>query len=550
MVEVDLERQQECTAATERATVTTMTDEEKVEDTTTTERGSDDVDVDPEARPAVFHSTFQEVVCIAVLALAPAMNSANQGSLLIVLPHVGEYFGIEGSQLSWILNSYSLVAGATMLIFARLSDMLGRKRALLTSFVWYAVFSLIEGFVKSDIVFDVLRGLQAFAGAAAAPAAVGILGVIYPEGRRKNRVVAMFAAGAPMGFVLGMTASGICTTFLGWKALLFFLAIVYGVLAVAGAFVIPSDATAFAVANRLVRAAGGKEIVPERRTWRTSMQLLRSLDFIGAGLSFVGLAMFVFALSASGGAAQGWRTPYVIGVLIAGVAIVGLFIVWEHYAKSPLMPMFIWRCPGFAVCMATVFCGWMVFQGGLLYFVPLAFQNIRKYTVLESVLHLLPQNLSGMLTCFVAANIMHVVPGRIIMVIAMVAFLIGALLWATQPYGMSYWAMTFPALIVVPIGCDLAYNVASQFAMSVVPPALKSTAGGVFVVMTQLAASVGVAASTAVVTSQIGNDITGQDAEVLFRGYRSAYWLSVGVAGAGVVLAVMMRGVGTQGAKK
>ncbi|KAK9247330.1 major facilitator superfamily domain-containing protein [Lipomyces tetrasporus] len=506
------------------------------------------ISTDPEARPPVFKSTVHELVCVLMLAFAPAMNSAGQGSLQLALPTISKYFEIQGAALSWTITSYSLVTGSTILLMARLADILGRKRVLLISYGWYAVFALIQGFIKNDIAFDSMRGLQAFAGAAGPPAAVGILGVIYPAGRRKNKAMAAFAAGAPLGFIMGIVTSGICTEFLGWKAILLFFAIVYGTFAIAGIFVFPSDEVSFAIANRIVKATGGQGLVPVKRDWTTNLMLLENLDYVGAVLSTVGLMLFIFALAESGGAPSGWGTPYIIAILIVGILIVGLFVAWEFYVKNPLMPMFIWKYPGFALCMLLVLCGWMNFQGVLIYFTSLSMQNIRKYSPILTTAAMLPQATTGIVVNIVAAFVMHIIPGRILMIIAMCAFMTSALLWALQPLHITYWAMTLPALMTLVVGADLAYNVGNQFSLSIVPPNLKSTAAGIFNVTTQLAASIGIAASTAIVTSQIGIDIDGQPPEILHRGYRCAYWFAVGVAGVGIIGSLFLK-VGTQGAK-
>ncbi|KAK9468003.1 major facilitator superfamily domain-containing protein [Lipomyces arxii] len=504
--------------------------------------------IDSDSRPEVFSSTFEEIVCVLLLTLAPAMNAANQGALQLALPHVSEAFNVNGSALSWTITSYSLVTGSTMLIMARLADIIGRRRVLIFAFGWYAVLSLIQGFMKHAIVFDVMRGLQAFGGAAGPSSAVGILGVIYPAGKRKNRAMATFASGAPIGFVMGIVLAGICIQFISWRAILFFFAIMYGVVTVIIIFVLPSDRAAFEHSNKMTIANGG---APNRTTppdRKEQIEMLKNLDYVGVVLSFVGLALFMFALANSGGAPHGWRTPYIIALLIVGVAIICVFVFWESRASNALMPMFIWKFPGFALCMVLVVCGWMNFSGVLMYFASLSFQHVRGYSALHTTAAFLPQCITGILVNVFAAFTMHNISGRILMITAMCGFFIAALLWALQPLNVTYWAFSFPALCVSVVGADLAYNVGNQFSLSTVPPHLKSTAAGIFNVMTQLAQSIGIAASTAIVTSQIGDDIEGQSREILHKGYRSAYYFALGVASFGLVCSFFSK-VGTQGSK-
>ncbi|KAK7205480.1 major facilitator superfamily-domain-containing protein [Myxozyma melibiosi] len=501
---------------------------------------------DREARPPVFRSLFSECVFALTLSFVPMMNAGNQGALQLALPHVAMTFNIDGSQLSWTITSYSLVAGSMLLLMARLADILGRKRTLVIAVGWYTVLSLIMGFVKSHIPFDVLRGLQAIGGAAAPPAAVGIIGVLYPPSKRKNRVMATYAAGAPVGYVFGVIASGISTQYLGWRAVLFFFAILYAIVGTLIVLLVPSDKMLYELSNQIVKAAGGTNFVAVERDWRTCLKLLRKLDLAGAGLSIAGLTCIVFALSESSAASNGWATPYIIVLLIVGVLICVVFVYWENFVDEPLMPMYIWKFPGFALCMAAVTCGWLVFQGVLMYYSSLFFQNILGYSAIRTTAAMLPQAVMGILVNLFIATNLHRVPGRYLMQISMVSFLTASLLWALRPIHITYWAMTFPALCIVMIGADVAFNVVNHVTLASVPPQLKSTAAGTFQVIVQLASSIGVGVSTAIVTSQIGNDIDNQAPEVLLRGYRCAFYFAVGCSALGLVLSVFIK-IGTQG---
>lgn len=304
---------------------------------------------DREARPIVFSSTFAEVVFAGTLSFIPMMNAGNQGALQLALPHVAASFNIDGSQLSWTITSYSLVAGSVLLLMARLADIVGRKRTLVIAISWYTILSLVMGFIKSHIPFDVVRGLQAIGGAAAPPAAVGIIGILYSPSRRKNMVMATYAAGAPVGYIFGVIASGVCTQYLGWRAVLFFFAILYAVVGALVMYLVPSDKVLFEMSNQIVKAAGGTGFESVERDWRTCLKMLRSLDYVGAGMSIGGLTCFVFALSESSAAPKGWGTPYIIVLFVIGIAIMAGFVAWEMYVDEPLMPMYIWRFPGFAL---------------------------------------------------------------------------------------------------------------------------------------------------------------------------------------------------------
>ncbi|KAK9472353.1 major facilitator superfamily domain-containing protein [Dipodascopsis tothii] len=483
------------------------------------------VEPDPSARPLLFKSQSQEITSVFLMSLCTVMSSANQGAISLALPEMATYFRINGSALSWTISSYSLITGSFILLMARLADVFGRKRTVIMSFAWYAAWNLFSAFIHNDIGFDCMRGLQGIAGAAASPAAAGLLGAVYLDGPRKNMALATFAAGAPVGYVIGLVVGGICSQFLSFHAIMYFLAIIYGAAAV----------LVWITTEAVMRASTGNK-------W----EQLRKLDYLGALLSTLGLLLLVFSLTEAAAAPKGWGTPYIIAMIIVGIVLLGLFVTWEFYYSNPLMPMFIWKYPGFALVMVVIACGWIDFQGVLNYYSSLFFQDIKGYSPILTTACLCPQAVMGIIVNIFAGYTLHIISGRILLLVGMFSFLGSALLWALVPLHLTYWAMCFPALILCVIGADLAYNVGNLFVLSTVPPELKSTAAGIFITLSQLAQSLGLAAATSIVASIIGVNQDGLAPARLLEGFRGAYWFAVGVSGVGVILAFFVR-VGTQG---
>ncbi|KAK9319330.1 major facilitator superfamily domain-containing protein [Lipomyces orientalis] len=479
-----------------------------------------------EERPPVFRSVLHEIVVVIILTFGASLATSNQGAMQIAIPHIGESFGISGSDLSWTISAFSLSSGAFVLLLASIADNIGRKRMVLAAYVWYAIWCLVSGFMKNDIVFDVFRGFQGLSGAAATPAAVGIIGATYVPGQRKNRAMATFSAGAPLGFIIGIICGGICTQFISWRAVLFFSTIEYTVFAVLVWFLVPDDSLT---------------------DWTTMKHNLAKLDYFGALLATSGLVMFVFAVTQSGATSKGWAEPYVIALLIVGVVTFASFIFWESKVKNPLMPLRIWRFPGFALCMLIVACGFMNFLGVLNYYITLFFQNIRGASAILTTAYLVPQAVCGVLVNILAAFTLHIVPGRIFMIIALTAFTVSALLWALQPIDLTYWAMAFPAICLSVVGADLAYNVANLHTLSAVPPESQSSASGIFNTVIQLTAAVGIAASTTAVEAAAKRS-THTGVQQLYDSYKAAFWFAVGISGVGLIASLFLK-VGTHGHK-
>jgi MFS family permease len=485
--------------------------------------------IDSEKRPEVFRSTGHELVCLVILTMAPVLGSINSGALLIALPDISRKFNVTGGTLSWTLSASSLATGAVLLLFGQLADTLGRRRLLLASYLFFALMAVGSGVCDDFLGFAVLRALQGVSAAASVTAAVGILGSEYLPGRRRNFVMASFSAGAPIGFVIGILAGGICSQVLQWNSVLYFFAIIYAVLTVVGFFVLPSTDPPMSV--QFLKTSAG------------------AIDYGGSFLTVAGFTLFVFALSQWDTAPQGWRTPYIIICLVLGIMCIGGFCVYEIYVpKRPLMPMYIWKYPGFPLCMATIVCGWTCFTGVISFYATLYFQEIVDTSPILTTACFIPMAVGGILVNVFAGLFLDKIPGRILLTVAMAGFTSSALLWSFAGLHTIYWAIPFPGLVLVVVGADLAYNVCNLHALSTVDKSLQSTAAGVFNTCLSLATAVGLAAASSVVASQVPNQITATKQELL-HGYRAGFWFALGVSGLGLFLSFFLK-IGTQGGRK
>lgn len=65
--------------------------------------------VDDEARPAVFSSTVQEILFLAVATMAIAMSSLTSGIVTVLTSQVQNDLGMSTAELTWLAGSSSCV---------------------------------------------------------------------------------------------------------------------------------------------------------------------------------------------------------------------------------------------------------------------------------------------------------------------------------------------------------------------------------------------------------------------------------------------------------
>jgi hypothetical protein len=291
--------------------------------------------------------------------------------------------------------------------------------------------------------------------AAAVPPAQGMLGVIYDKpSKRKNAAFACFSAGNPLGFVFGTIASGIASKIFNWRASFWLLALIYVGFAIIAVFIVPNDTTE-------------KE--------RLSLVVLKRFDVVGTILAIAGTGMFSAALSLGSDAPEGWKTGYVIALLVVGLLCLCAFVFWEMYFDHPLIPMGIFKDRNFSLAstlfsflsirlltnlqlLSILLLGFIAFPTAS-FWISLYIQRVWHANSLKTAVYLLPMAIGGIAVNIVAALILHRVSNKLLMGIGAIAYTISFLLYSLNKTGYTYWAMVFPALCLAVVGADFQFNV-------------------------------------------------------------------------------------------
>lgn len=193
----------------------------------------------------------------------------------------------------------------------------------------FSVLCLGTGFVKDGITLDVLCGILGIFSASAVPPAQGILGTIYEKpSPRKNKAFGCFSAGNPLGFVFGTILAGLFTQIFNWRAGFFLIAITYFFTSVVAVLTVPADH------------------MPKQKF---DSETLKRLDLPGTGMTIAGIGMFCAALSLAGDAPNGWKTPYVLALLVVGLLLIVAFVVWELKYPYAIVDMNVFKDRDFSL---------------------------------------------------------------------------------------------------------------------------------------------------------------------------------------------------------
>ncbi|TFY56781.1 hypothetical protein EVJ58_g7431, partial [Rhodofomes roseus] len=398
-------------------------------------------------------STLQTVGLITTCTAAMCLNNALNTAVAIALPTMGKEVGIPQYRLQWVISAYTLSSGCLLLFFGRLADLYGRKKAFLAGVAVMGILSIGLGFAQTEITIDVLRGLQGLGAAAAIPASLGILAHAFPPSKTRSVAFATFAAGAPVGAAIGSTIGGVLTqlTEKTWRSTFWFLAGISAATFLGGALSMDAD--------------------------KPSEEKDKRIDWLGAFLVTAGLVFIIFILSDGTIAPNGWKTGYIIALLIVGVFFLVAYVAWEVFLEHqldahsvawwtppPLMRVSLWgRARGkLAVTLLLAlleYAGFMSFS----FWIQLYYQNYMHLNPVLTMVRLLPMFVTGIIANMFVAAFVGRVPLVYLVTMGMTLTGVANLLFAVINPAATYWAFGFPAAILSVFGADFVFASGTLF---------------------------------------------------------------------------------------
>lgn len=117
------------------------------------------------------------------------ITSLNQSIMAVAFADLRRSFDdVPASRLSWILNIYTIVAGAPLILSAVASNRYGRKRVLLTGLAIFCVAGVACSMAPGPLTLIAARGVQAIGWALITPSAIAVILAEVPDHRRASAI--------------------------------------------------------------------------------------------------------------------------------------------------------------------------------------------------------------------------------------------------------------------------------------------------------------------------------------------------------------------------
>ncbi|HNQ78136.1 MAG TPA: DHA2 family efflux MFS transporter permease subunit [Acidobacteriota bacterium] len=390
----------------------------------------------------------------------------------VALPHMAGTYGAGTDEITWVITSY-LVANAVILpLTGWIGNFFGRKRAYLACLVIFTLASLGSGAAPTLPILILMRVVQGLAGGAMVPMSQAIMLETFPK-EEHGKAMALFGVGVIFGPIIGPTLGGWITDNWNWPWI-FYVNIPVGIVAIVLGYMLIED-------PHYIKKPEGR------------------VDYWS--FAFVALGLGSLEVLLNRGERYDWFESGFIRFW-AVAAAVGIFLfIWRSFtAENPLVNLSIMKNKEYAAGTSLMFLTGFGLYGSFV-MLPIFCQHLLGYTPTLAGLVISPGGFASLIAMVFVGTLVGRIDTRILVFTGIIFNIV------------SLWLLTFSSL-----SSDFAFLMASRLfqgfglgflfvpitvsAFTRIPPHLTGQATGLFNLLRNEGASVGIALSATVLSQR------------------------------------------------
>ncbi len=403
------------------------------------------------------------VACFGVLLVIASMVALNTA-----LPDIATATSATQTQLTWIVDSYTLVLACLLLPAGALGDRYGRRGAMLVGLAVFATASLVPAVLSDPMVVVISRGAAGAGAALIMPATLSLITAAYSKEER-NKAVGIWAGVAGSGAVLGMLGSGGLLNFWSWHAIFW---------AFAGAALVIFVLTLTIASSRDADA--------------------KPLDWRGAVVIGGAVASLVFGILEA--PARGWTHPLVVTTIAVGLLLGLAFGFVEVRQRYPLLDVRLFAVPAFATGAATITV-FFLSMFGYMFLLMQYMQMILGYSPNKTALALSPIMGPMLLLSVLSFWYLPRLGLRAVVFSGLLLIATGVLCLLGVNLGSSYWRAAWP-MLVMSVGIGLCTAPTTSVIMTTAPDDKQGVASAVNDASREIGAALGIALAGSMLAAQ------------------------------------------------
>lgn len=395
--------------------------------------------------------------------------------------------------VNWVALAYTLSYLGCAVVFARISDIVGRRNAFIAAYVLFFAFSLACGFAQSLDQLIAFRVLQGVGGSGLYSLTMIMLPEMSPNNLR-HHIAALVGMIVALAGVLGPVLGGLLTHYTSWR----------WVFWINGPICLISLVIFFLTWPRA-------EYLPslERRAWK-------ELDYAGSFLTISAAVLVVFSFQNAGSSPDDeWHKAIFLAPLLCGLFAWVLLAAWQYVIHcrfedrlAPAFPFTIFKNRVYtAAVLNTMLLGYPYLQ--LIYAIPVRIQVVGGKSALMAGLMLLPMLGSAAIGSALSGRI-NAVKNYVFetLLVGSCLMTVGCGLLTTLSHELDS-GKQLGFVIFCGLGFGLTIAASTMMSTIEVPIRNYAPAQGILSQVRLLGGSLGIATSTAVLHQKVTEYLTG-----------------------------------------
>ncbi|HEY4201558.1 MAG TPA: MFS transporter [Devosiaceae bacterium] len=370
-------------------------------------------------------------------------------------------FSTNVAGLEWVVNAYTLIFAALLLMAGALGDRFGARRIFIAGFILFTFASVVCGLAPTLETLIAARIVQGAGAALLVPNSLSLIQQAFPNQEERSRAVGWWGAAGGIALAAGPVAGGFLVEHFGWRSI-FLINLPIGLigLAITLRFVAPSPANS-----------------------------QRALDLQGQAAAVVALSALAIALIDAGH--LGWTHPKIVTALLVAIVGVTAFIAIEANKTVPMLPLSLFKTQTFTIASVSgILVNFSYY--GLIFVFSLFFQWQMKLSPQMTGLAFLPMTVVLMVMNIIAGRLITRLGARRLMVLGQSVAAVGYLLLIPALRTGTYTALIVPMLIAAS-GIALMVPTMTNLTLSSVEASRAGVASGVLNTARQIGGMLGVA---------------------------------------------------------
>lgn len=338
----------------------------------------------------------------------------------VALPEIAAGLNSGTLGVQWILNAYMLPLASLILIGGALGDRYGRRRIYLLGTIIFGASSLAAAVAPSLGFLLGARAVMGVGGALLTPGSLAILEASFVKDDRSAAIGAWAGLGGVAG-ALGPLLGGAVLDLAGWRLL----------------FLLNLPICAAAVYLTV-------QHLPESTDPDSARQ---QIDWLGTVTGAAGLAALTYGLISLGGGIS------VLGIsaIVAGVAILFIFITLQRQVQAPLVPLSMFANRTFSVANILTFVVYAAL-GGVFFLLVVFLRQVLGYSGLTAGAATLPMTVLMLLFSAQSGRLASRIGPRLQLTVGPVLLAVGMLMFSRLEQGSTYFSDVLPGVVLFGIG--------------------------------------------------------------------------------------------------